>query len=134
MSNQNFENNGVNVTRPLGKGSLRGRCWQPDLVQQQEPGHHQVTARMKWNKEIHKVVVECFYRSKPLMKKGNLSGDTDKEYLENGEIEDCFNQHSNVYVTKQGQLGKMDGYHNSNWKQLKDKKKMNFRVNLVKML
>ena len=43
------------------------------------------------------------------MKKGNLSEDTDKEYFENGEMEDCLNQQSNVYVTKQGQLGKMDG-------------------------
>ena len=43
------------------------------------------------------------------MKKENLSEDKDKECLENGEIEDCLNQQSNVYVTKQGQLGKMDG-------------------------
>ena len=55
------------------------------------------------------------------MKKGTLSEDTGKECFENGEIEDCLNQQSNVYVTKQGQLGKMDGYHNLNWKQLKDK-------------
>ena len=55
------------------------------------------------------------------MKKRNLSEDTGKECLENGEIEDCLNQQSNVYVTKQRQLGKMDGYHNLNWKQLKDK-------------
>ena len=55
------------------------------------------------------------------MKKGNLSKDTGKECLENEEIEDCLNQQSNVYVTKQGQLGKMDGYHNLGWKQLKDK-------------
>ena len=26
-----------------------------------------------------------------------------------------------LYATKQEQLGKMDGYHNLNWKQLKDK-------------
>ena len=63
MSNQNFENNGVNGTRPLGEGSSPGRCF---LVQQREPGRHQVTARMKWNKEVNKVVIECFYRSKPL--------------------------------------------------------------------
>ena len=44
------------------------------------------------------------------MKKGNLSEDTDKECLENGEIENCLNQQSNVYVMKQRQLGKMDGY------------------------
>ena len=55
------------------------------------------------------------------MNNGNLSEDTDKEYLENGEIEDCLNQQNNVYVTKQEQLGKMDGYHTLNWKQLKDK-------------
>ena len=62
MSNQNFENNGMNGTRPLGKGSLPGRCF---LVQQQEHGCHQVTPRMKWNKEVITVVMEYFYRSKP---------------------------------------------------------------------
>ena len=55
------------------------------------------------------------------MKKGYLSEYTDKECLDNGKIEDCLNQQSNVYVTKQGQLGKMDGCHNLNWKQLKYK-------------
>ena len=55
------------------------------------------------------------------MKKGNLSEDTDEDCLGNREIEDCLNQQSNVYVTKQGELGKMDGYLNFNWKQLKGK-------------
>ena len=55
------------------------------------------------------------------MKKGNLSEDADKECLENGEKEDCLNQQRNVYMTKQGQLRKMDGHDNLNWKQLKDK-------------
>ena len=68
------------------------------------------------------------------MGKGNLSENTDKECLESGEIKDCLNQQRNVYVTKQGQLEKMDGYNNLNWKQLKDKYKMNFRVNLGKMM
>ena len=63
-----------------------------------------------------------------------MSEDTDKECLESGEIEDCLNQQSNVYVTKQGQLGEMNGYCNLNWEQLKDKWKMNFMVNSVKML
>ena len=67
MSNQNFENNGVNGTRSLGEGSSPGRCF---LVQQREPGRHQVTARMKWNKEVNKVVMECFYRSKPFDEEG----------------------------------------------------------------
>ena len=67
VSDQNFENNGVNGTRPLGEGSSPGRCC---LVQQQEPGHDQVTARMKWNKEVNKVVMESFYRSKPFDDEG----------------------------------------------------------------
>ena len=67
MSNQNFENNGMNGTRSLGEGSSPGRCF---LVQQREPGRHQVTARMKWNKEVNKVVMECFYRSKPFDEEG----------------------------------------------------------------
>ena len=67
MSNQNFENNGVNGTRPLGEGSSTDRCF---LVQQQEPGRHQVTARMKWNKEINKVVMDYFYRSKRFDEEG----------------------------------------------------------------
>ena len=29
-----------------------------------------------------------------LIKRGNLSEDTDKEYLKNGEVEDCLNQQS----------------------------------------
>ena len=58
MSNQNSERNGLNGTRPLGEGSSPGRCF---LVQQREPGRHQVTARMKWNKEVNKVVMEGFF-------------------------------------------------------------------------
>ena len=61
LSNQNFENNGVNGTRPLGDGSSPDRCF---LEQQRELGPHQVTARMKWNKEVNKVVMGYFYRSK----------------------------------------------------------------------
>ena len=60
------------------------------------------------------------------MKKENLSEDTDKQCLGNREMEDCLNQQSNMYVTKQGQLRKIDGYDkpqivSTNWKQLKDK-------------
>ena len=70
MSNQNLESNRVNGTRPLGEGSSPGRCF---LVQQREPGRHQVTVRMKWNKEVNKVVTECFYRSKPLDEEGKAA-------------------------------------------------------------
>ena len=68
MSNQNFENKGVmNGARPLGECSSPGRCF---LVQQREPGRQQVTARMKWNKKVNKVVMKCFYKSRPFDKEG----------------------------------------------------------------
>ena len=62
MSSQNFENNDVNRTRPLEEGSSPSKCF---LVHQRELGRHQDTARMKWNKEVIKVVMECLCRSKP---------------------------------------------------------------------
>ena len=118
MSNQNFENNRVNGTRPLGEGYSPGRCF---LVKQREPGRHQVTARMKWNKEVNKVVMECFYRNKSFDEERKPVRGYRRRMFRVGEIEDCLNQQSNVYLTKHGQLGKMDGYHNLNWKQSKDK-------------
>ena len=33
-------------------------------------GHHPATARVKWNKEVNKVVLECFYRSKMFVEEG----------------------------------------------------------------
>ena len=66
MSNRNFENNSVHGTRPR-EGSSPGRCF---FVQQREPGCHQVTARMKWNRKINKLVMECFYKSKLFNEEG----------------------------------------------------------------
>ena len=34
------------------------------------PGHHPATDRVKWNKEVNKVVLECFYRSKMFVEEG----------------------------------------------------------------
>jgi len=33
-------------------------------------GRHLDTGRMKWNKEVNKVVIECFYRSRPFNEEG----------------------------------------------------------------
>ena len=52
MSNQNFENNGVNRTGPVGEGSSPGRC---SLVRQQGPGHHPATIKTKWFKNVNKI-------------------------------------------------------------------------------
>ena len=68
ISNQDFENTGVNT---LGEGYLPGRCF---LVKQREPGCHQVTATMKWNKEVKKVMILYFYRGKPFDEKGKPVG------------------------------------------------------------
>ena len=67
MSNQNLENNGANGTRPLREGSSSVRCF---LVHLRESSRHQVTSRMKWNKEVKKVVMKFFYRSKKFDEEG----------------------------------------------------------------
>ena len=67
MSFSNNENNGVNGIGTLCEGASPGRC---SPAQQRRPGRHQVTARMKWDKEVNKVVMECFYRSKPFSEEG----------------------------------------------------------------
>ena len=41
-------------------------------AQQQEPSPHPAIARVKWNKEVNKVVMECFYRSKPFVEERKL--------------------------------------------------------------
>ena len=62
MSNQNSENNSVNRAGPLGEGSSPGRC---SLVRQRGPGRHPSTVRTKWSKNVNKIVMECFFKSKP---------------------------------------------------------------------
>ena len=66
MFNQTFENNGVNGNGTPCEGPLSGRCFP---AQQWGPNRYPATARVKWNKEVNKVVTECFYRSKPFDEK-----------------------------------------------------------------
>ena len=61
MLNKIFENNGVNGTETPCECPSPSRC---SPAQQWGPGCHPVTARVKWNKELNKIVMECFYRSK----------------------------------------------------------------------
>ena len=118
MSNQNFENKGVNGARPLGEGSSPGSWF---LVHQREPSHHQVSARMKWNKEVNKIVMECFYRSKPFDEEGKPVRGYRQRMFREWRDRGLFESTEQLYVTKQGQLGKMNGYHSLNWKPLKGK-------------
>ena len=62
MSNRSSENNGVNRAGPVGEGSSPGRCY---LVRQRGPSCHPTTVRTKWSKNVSKIVMECFFRSKP---------------------------------------------------------------------
>ena len=56
-----------------GAGSLcdclrsPGRCFP---VQQRGSGRHHTTARKKWSKEVHIVVMECRYRLNPIVENG----------------------------------------------------------------
>ena len=67
MSIQNIENNSVNGTGSIGEGSSLGRC---SSAQQRGPGRYPATARMKWSKEVNKVVMECFYKCRPFDEEG----------------------------------------------------------------
>ena len=62
MSNNSLSNNDVNGAGSLREGSSSGRC---SLGEQRGPGRYPATARMRWSKEVNKVMMECFYRSKP---------------------------------------------------------------------
>ena len=63
MLNQNSENNGANRTGSVEEGSLSGRC---PLVRQRGPGRHPTTVRTMWSRNLNNIVMECFFRSKPI--------------------------------------------------------------------
>ena len=67
-SNQNSENKDVSRAGPVGEGSSPGRC---SLVRHRGLGRHPTTVRTKWSKNVNKIVIECFFRSKPFGEDGN---------------------------------------------------------------
>ena len=69
MSNLNSENNDINRDGHAGEGSSPGRC---SLVQQPEPSLHPTTVRTKWSKNLYKIAMECFFRSKTFDDDGKL--------------------------------------------------------------
>ena len=59
----NTSDNGVNGTGATSESAS------PSMEvggQQPTPGRHQATARLKWNKEVNKIVMKCFYKSNPI--------------------------------------------------------------------
>ena len=67
MSNHSISNNDVNGAGTSSEGPSSGRC---SSGEQRGPGRYPTTARMRWNKEVNKVVMECFYRSNPFNEEG----------------------------------------------------------------
>ena len=67
MSNTENLDNDVNEVITGGNDVSSGRCF---TGEQGEPGRNQATARTKWEKEVNKVVMECYFRSKPVDENG----------------------------------------------------------------
>ena len=61
-SSNSFSDNAVNETRPSWDGLSPGRC---SVGKQRKPGRHPATARVKWTKQLNRVVMECYYESRP---------------------------------------------------------------------
>ena len=59
-NSNSFSNNGVNET---GTSQDGGRC---PVGEQRRPGRHPTTARVTWTEQINRVVMECYYESRPI--------------------------------------------------------------------
>jgi len=67
MLNTSLFPNDVNGAGTSCESNSSGRC---SLGEQRGPGRYPMTARMRWSKEVNKVVMECFCRSKPSDEEG----------------------------------------------------------------
>ena len=59
--------NGVNGTGTFSDGASSGRC---PVGKHRRPSRHPATARMIWSKDVNKVVMECYLKSKTVNKNG----------------------------------------------------------------
>ena len=66
--NQNkCSDNDLNGAGAYSEGASSGRS---PVVEQHRPGRQYATARVKWSKEVNKVVIECYLRSRPVNENG----------------------------------------------------------------
>ena len=56
----NTSDNGLNGTGAISKSASLGM---EVGGHQPTPGRHQATAKFKWNKEVNKIVMKCFYKN-----------------------------------------------------------------------
>ena len=67
MSNNELFSNGVNESGTSWEALSPGRC---STGQQRGPGRQPATARMKWSKDVNKVVMRCYLKSDPVNENG----------------------------------------------------------------
>ena len=67
MSNNELFSNGVNESGTSCEALSPGRC---STGQQRGPGRQPATARMKWSKDVNKVVMRCYLKSDPVNENG----------------------------------------------------------------
>ncbi|XP_068684755.1 uncharacterized protein [Montipora foliosa] len=67
MSNDKLSDNGVNETGTTSEGVSPGRY---SSAQERGTGRYQATARMQWTKQVNIVVMECYYRNRPVDENG----------------------------------------------------------------
>ena len=65
--NKSFLNNGVKETGPYREGFSPGRL---PVGEQHRADRHPATARKEWTKNVNMIVMECYYRSKPVSETG----------------------------------------------------------------
>ena len=67
MSNNGLFINCVNESGTSGEAFSPGRC---STGQQRGPGHQPTTARVKWSRDMNKVVMKCYLKSDPVNENG----------------------------------------------------------------
>ena len=55
------------ISNGASEGASPRKC---PVGEQRRPGRHPATARLKWSKEANKVVLECYFRGKPVNENG----------------------------------------------------------------
>ena len=62
-----FLDNGMKGAGAFSEDASSGKC---PVGEQPRPGHHPATARMLWNTDVNKVVMECYLKGKSVNENG----------------------------------------------------------------
>jgi len=111
MLNTSLFPNNVNGAGTSCEGTSSGRC---SSGEQQGPGRYPMTARMRWSKEVNRVMMECFYRSKPSDEEGRPIRGYRQRMFRQWRLRGMLSLQNNMYVTRQGPLERMGGHQSMN--------------------